>query len=429
MPKLWGGRFSQQSNTQLESFTASHQIDRRLYKEDIKLNIAYAKALHRARILTELELQEIEQGLLTLEKEITDGQLQFFDKLEDIHSHIEHWLTEKIGDPARKIHSGKSRNDQVITSLRLYLKNILPQLVSLIDETILVISNNLCKEDRPIPGYTHLQKAQPVTLSLHFGAYISMLNRDIDRINDAIKRIDIMPLGAGALAGNPFIDDNNRKRIAKDLGFACVAKNHMDVVSDRDFVAEIIFIFSLIMVHLSRFCEEIILWSSAEFDYLTIGDNFTTGSSIMPQKKNPDIAELIRGKTGSVFGGLQAMLVNLKALPLTYNRDLQEDKIYLFNTLDTVFSSLSILKEMIPSIEFNYDRLRQNATSNFSLATRVAEYLVNKGLPFRKAHSVVGNIVNYCAENNKNDFVDLKIEEFSTFSDLFEKDIFDALII
>ncbi|MFA5928654.1 MAG: argininosuccinate lyase [Candidatus Margulisiibacteriota bacterium] len=428
MAKLWGGRFSADTNKLVSEFTASHQIDSRLYQEDILLNLAYSRALLSAGILKQDEFAKIEKGLQEVKKDIEAGEVSYSDDMEDVHTHIEHWLTLKIGEPAKKIHTGKSRNDQVVTDLRMYLLKVLPETVTLLAEINQIIIKNLCQTDIVLPGYTHLQKAQPVTLALHYGAYVQMFQRDIARLKDALKRIDVMSLGAGALAGNPFLNEQIRQKLAKELGFSAVAENSMDAVSDRDFVVETLAALSLIMVHLSRMGEELVLWSSEEFGYVQIGDAFTTGSSIMPQKKNPDVAELIRGKAGRVFGALQAVLVTMKGLPLSYNRDMQEDKEMLFLGLDTVLGSLQVLKQMLPEIKFNYEKMR-NSTGGFIMATRLAEYLVKKGVAFREAHVIVGKIVAYCLEQGKRDLKELSVSEYQKFSAEFKDDVLSVVNI
>ena len=426
MTKLWGGRFTGNTNQLVEAFTASHEVDRRLYREDILLNTAYSKALLAVGVLTPGEQQQIEEGLKEVQSDIEAGRVKYSDAMEDIHTHIEYWLTAKIGEPAKKLHTGKSRNDQVATDLRLYLMRVLVELNQQLNNTIELVHDNLCLDDKVLPGYTHLQKAQPVTLALHFGAYVEMFKRDSWRIADAIKRVRIMPLGAGALSGNPFLSEQVRLELAYNLGFDTVSINSMDAVSDRDFVVETLSVFSLIMIHLSRLGEELVLWSTDEFGYIKIGDEFTTGSSLMPQKKNPDVAELIRGKSGRVIGALQAMLVTLKGLPLTYNRDLQEDKELLFDAVDTVANSLQVVGAMIPAIAFDFERMQANS-GGFILATRLADYLVDKGMPFREAHGVVGQVVAYCFANAKTEFSQLSIEEFKQFSQKFESDVYNCI--
>ena len=428
MTKLWGGRFTGNTNQLVESFTASHEVDGRLYREDIALNTAYSKALLSVGVITPAEQLKIQNGLAEVQKDIESGEVSFKDSLEDIHTHIEYWLTAKIGEPAKKLHTGKSRNDQVATDLRLYLMRVLLELSGQLESTIQCFETHLCLPDKILPGYTHLQKAQPVTLALHFGAYVEMFKRDIERIADTLKRVKIMPLGSGALSGNPFLSDKVRLELAYNLGFDSVSENSMDAVADRDFVVETLSALSLIMAHLSRLGEELVLWSTDEFGYLKISDEFTTGSSLMPQKKNPDVAELIRGKTGRVFGSLHAMLVTIKGLPLTYNRDLQEDKELLFDALDTVSNSLQILCAMIPGIVFDFDRMKTNS-GGFILATKLADYLVSKGVPFREAHGVVGQVVTYCMANEKTEFAQLNVEEFAQFSNKFEEDVYKWLTI
>lgn len=426
MPKLWGGHYQSTTHHIMETFSASHKVDRFLFREDIRLNIAYSHALTEAGILSQDEQQLIEQGLREIKHDIEilieteDPTHQFSDQLEDIHTHIEHWLTEKIGDSAKKLHTGKSRNDQVVTDLRLYLLHHIPDYIHQLEEIIQLLQMH---GSLPVPlaSYTHLQKAQPVTLAMHMGVYINMFKRDIERLKEALHRVDVMPLGAGALAGNPFLTPEIRTRLAQRLGFHAISDNSMDAVSDRDFVVDILSAFSLLMIHFSRLGEEWVLWSSHEFGYITIGDAFTTGSSIMPQKKNPDAAELIRGKTGRVIGSLNAMLITLKGLPLTYNRDLQEDKDILFSAMDIVWNTLTVVHAMIPSIQFNTDKMK-SSVNGFILATRVADYLVKKGLPFREAHAVVGRLVTYCLDQGQTNFNALTIEDWKRFCPLFEED-------
>lgn len=426
MPKLWGGHYQSTTHHIMESFSASHQVDRVLFREDIQLNIAYSQALCEAGILSCDEQQQIEKGLNEIKQEIEqwieteDARHHFSDQLEDIHTHIEHWLTQKIGDPAKKLHTGKSRNDQVVTDLRLYLLHHIPDYMRKLESIIHLLYTHLSK-DIPLAGYTHLQKAQPVTLSMHIGAYINMFKRDIERLRDVSCRIDMMPLGAGALAGNPFLTPDIRQRLAERLGFHAISDNAMDAVSDRDFVVETLSALSLLMIHFSRLGEEWVLWSTHEFGYITMGDDFTTGSSMMPQKKNPDAAELIRGKTGRVVGSLNAMLMTLKGLPLTYNRDLQEDKIILFSAMDVVWETLTVVEAMIPSVQVNETRMKASV-DGFIFATHIADYLVKKGIPFREAHAMVGRIVTYCMEKEYLNFKALTLKEWTSFTPLFEDD-------
>jgi argininosuccinate lyase len=423
--KPWGGRFSESMDKLVEVFTASIQFDKRLYRYDIEGSIAHAKMLARQKIISGSEEKSIVSGLEDILTDIEEGRFVFKPEDEDIHMAIEKTLIERIGEPGGKLHTGRSRNDQVALDIRLYLRDELQQIVNMVARFKIVLAGLAEDENETIlPGYTHMQRAQPVLLSHYFLAYWEMLDRDEMRLWDCYDRMNILPLGAAALAGTSLPID--RDYVAGLLKFPKISQNSMDTVSDRDFAAEFIFCSSLLMMHLSRFCEDLIIWSTDEFKFVEISDAFTTGSSIMPQKKNPDVAELIRGKTGRVYGNLVALLTMMKGLPMTYNRDLQEDKEALFDTVDTVKGCLQVLSEMVKHMAFNRERMHEGACSGFSTATDVAEYLVMKGIPFREAHGVVGRLVAYCIEK-KMDMSILTLEEFHQFHEGFQKDVYDCL--
>ena len=419
--KLWGGRFSKKTNKEVEEFTSSIKVDKRFYKNDILGSIAHAKALCQARVITARELNRIVRGLSDILKGLESGKIKFKDEFEDVHMNVEQLLIAKIGPTGKKLHTGRSRNDQVATDLRMYLKDEVVAVIGLLKElqtTLLDISE--ANIDVIMPGYTHVQRAQPVLLSHHFMAYFEMFMRDRERLADAFRRIDVLPLGSGALAGTSFAID--RDFLAKELGFSRISRNSMDSVSDRDFVIEMTSCLSLVMMHLSRLSEEMVLWSSYEFAFIELSDAFTTGSSIMPQKKNPDVAELIRGKSGRVYGDLVALLSIMKGLPLSYNRDLQEDKEPVFDAIDTVRSCISIMAHMLSVTKINKDVLEATAKKGFLTATEIANYLVDKGVPFRQAHEVVGKIITYCIEHNMQ-LEYLSVSEFKKFSEHFDVDI------
>jgi argininosuccinate lyase len=423
--KLWGGRFSKETNRLVEEFTASIGFDHRLYRQDIKGSIAHAKMLAQQGIITGEEKAQIITGLEAIEQEIKSGKFPFTAAKEDIHMHIESRLQELIGSIAGKLHTARSRNDQVATDLHLYLKEEIHEVMVLIynlEDTLL----NLAEEHRGVimPGYTHLQLAQPILFSHHLLAYFSMLERDWQRFADCGKRADKSPLGAGALAGTTFPIDPLFS--AAELGFSGVYNNSLDAVSDRDFAIEFLAAAAILMQQLSRFCTELVLWSTREFAFVELDDAFTTGSSIMPQKKNPDIPELIRGKTGRVYGALVTLLTTMKGLPLAYNKDLQEDKEPLFDTIDTIKSCLTVFSPLLATMEIRADNMMAAAQQGFANATDVADYLAKKGMPFREAHRVVGTMVSYCLQNNKT-FTDLKLDELQQFSPHFQADIFAVL--
>ncbi len=425
--KLWGGRFTQPTDKFVEEFTASIEFDQRLYRYDIQGSKAYAEMLGRQGIIAVEEADQIIVGLNGILEDIETGQFEFSVALEDIHMNIEARLIERIGAVGGKLHTGRSRNDQVAVDIRLYLRDeidtILGYLKKLENSLIQQAEQNL---DVIMPGYTHLQTAQPVLYSHHMLAYREMIARDSSRLRDLRVRFNVLPLGAGALAGTTFPID--REWLAEQLGFAGVTRNSIDSVSDRDFAIEFCSFAGILMMHLSRLSEELVLWSSADFNFIELSDSFCTGSSIMPQKKNPDVPELVRGKTGRVYGNLISLLTLMKALPLAYNKDMQEDKEPLFDTIDTVKGSLKIFADMIAELEVKGDNMRIAAARGFSTATDVADYCVRKGLPFRQAHEVVGKTVRYCVEMGK-DIPELSLAEFREFSALIEADIYDFVTL
>ena len=425
MKKPWGGRFKEKTAKILEEFSESVSFDRRLWKEDIEGSIAHAKMLHKQGIIDDKELNQLIEGLQEISKEIEEGRFVFRTELEDVHMNIERALIEKIGNTGAKLHTARSRNDQVATDLRLYLRKEVSEIVELIhalQKTLISLAEK--NIDTLMPGYTHMQKAQPVLLGHHLLAYAWMLKRDLERFKESLKRINQCPLGACAIAGSSLPID--REFTARELGFEGVIPNSMDAVSDRDFVLDVLYAGSVVMMHLSRLCEELIIWSTDEFKFIELPDRFTTGSSMMPQKKNPDPAELIRGKTGRVYGNLISLLTTMKALPLAYNRDMQEDKEPVFDTIDTVNLSLRIINEILPEIKFHREKLESSAEDGFTTATDLAEYLVRKGIPFRLAHEITGKIVLHCIEHGKK-LSEMKIREFKEFSDKIEEDVYNIL--
>lgn len=425
--KLWGGRFSESTNKTAERFSASIHYDKRLYAHDILGSIAHAKMLAITGIISADEAEQIEKGLLTIREEIKDGTFSFHVEREDIHMNIEARLIELIGPAGEKLHTARSRNDQVVNDMRLYLKTEIDAVAGHITELQGAFLNKAQHYQHAVmPGYTHLQHAQPILAAHHLLAYIEMLERDKQRLIDAHKRIDVMALGACAFAGTPLPID--RTITARLLGFADIARNSIDAVSDRDFVIEILSACAICGVHLSRWCEELIIWCSAEYGFVSLADSFCTGSSIMPQKKNPDMAELIRGKAGRLNGNLVSLLTTMKGLPLSYNRDLQEDKEPLFDSLDTIKGMLTVCTGMTQTFAFNEKRMRDSADSDFILSTEIADYLVRKHIPFRKAHEIVGKIVAYCIEKGKK-FKKLSADEWKSFSEVFDNDIKDMLSI
>jgi argininosuccinate lyase len=411
-----------QADKQTQNYLASIPFDRRLYRQDIEGSIAHARMLAKQGIIAKNEAETIIKGLNSIRKEIERGKFQFKTELEDIHMNIEAGLFEKIGNAAGKLHTARSRNDQIALDLRLFVKE---EILKTIDK-IKALQTSLVElaeanRDVIIPGYTHMQQAQPVLLAHHLLAYFEMFERDKERFHDCLKRTDVLPLGSGALAGVPYRLD--RKFVARELGFSKVSTNSLDAVSDRDFVIEYAAVAAIVMMHLSRLAEELVLWSSSEFGFIEIGEAFTTGSSIMPQKKNPDVAELARGKTGRVYGNLMGIITTMKSLPLAYNRDMQEDKEGLFGTVDTLQSSLEVFAGMIKTIKVNTERISQAMKTDYILATDLADYLVKKGLPFREAHGVVARLSEYAMRKGKN-FQELGRQEYKKFSALFGGDVY-----
>ena len=425
MEKLWGGRFTEETDTLVYNFNASISFDKRFYEQDIRGSIAHVTMLAAVEILTIEERDEIIEGLKGILSDINSGKLVIDDTAEDIHSFIEGTLTERIGSVGKKLHTGRSRNDQVALDMKLYIRDEIKNMQALVKELLMTI-HALMKEhiQTYMPGFTHLQKAQPLTLAHHLGAYMEMFKRDYSRLCDIHERMNYCPLGSGALAGTTYPLD--RELTAKLLDFYGPTLNSMDGVSDRDYLIEFLSAMSLIMMHLSRFSEEIIIWNTNEYQFVEISDTYSTGSSIMPQKKNPDIAELIRGKVGRVYGALNSLLVTMKGLPLAYNKDMQEDKELSFDAIDTTKGCLKLFTGMLKSIKFNKDRMYKSATGGYTNATDAADYLVGKGMPFRDAHRVIGEITVYCIEK-KCAIDDLELSEFKKFSDMFEEDIYEAI--
>lgn len=420
------GRFDKEMNEKVETYQASIFFDRRLFAYDIYGSIAHAKMLGQQGIITEQESELIVNGLQMVREEIEKGEFEFKKELEDIHLNVENRLYEKIGDLAGKLHTARSRNDQVALDIRLYVKGALIITVDMLiklERAIVELAED--NKEVIIPGYTHLQKAQPVLLAHHLLAYYEMIERDLSRFTDMMKRVDVMPLGSGALAGVPYPID--REAVARELGFGSISSNSIDAVSDRDFLLDYSYAAAVTMMHLSRLAEELILWSTQEFGFVEIDEAYATGSSIMPQKKNPDIAELGRGKTGRIYGNLMGLLTTLKSLPLAYNKDMQEDKEGFFDTVDTLLSTVEVFAGMVSTVEINADRARAAANSPYILATDVADYLVGKGLPFREAHRIVGSLVKDAIDNGKG-LTDLSIDEYRNYSSLFEKDILDISV-
>ena len=423
--KAWGGRFQSEPEAWVDAFNASINFDHLLIDEDIQGSIAHATMLAKQDILTQEESETIIKGLQEIQKDYHDGKVQFTEALEDIHLNIEHELIERIGSVGGKLHTGRSRNDQVATDLHLYTKKAVKEIINLIhslQETIVKLADE--HVDTIMPGYTHLQRAQPISFAHHIMTYFWMLERDKNRFEDALKRIDINPLGAAALSGTTHPID--RAKTQELLNFGSLYENSLDAVSDRDFVVETLNAISLVMIHLSRFSEEIIFWSTDEAKFITLSDAFSTGSSIMPQKKNPDMAELIRGKTGRATGHLMSMLMTLKGLPLAYNKDMQEDKEGLFDAVHTVTGSLRIFEGMLASLTVNTDRLNETVHQDFSNATELADYLVEKDVPFREAHAIVGQIVYWCIQHDCY-LLDVPLEKYQKFSSKIDDTIYNYL--
>jgi len=425
MTKLWGGRFTKSADKTAEGFTSSLTFDRRLYRQDIRGSIAHARMLAKQGIISPEDAALIERGLREIEAEIEAGEFPFRQEYEDIHLNIEKRLIEKIGPAGGRLHTARSRNDQVVTDVHLWVKDEIAAVQRLISDLQGTLLDRAREQMGVImPGYTHLQRAQPILLSHHLMAYFWMLERDYGRLADALRRADLSPLGAGAMAGTTFPID--RAFTAAELGFAGVYPNSMDAVSDRDFVIEFVAAAAICQMHLSRLAEELVNWSSTEFGFVELDDAYATGSSIMPQKKNPDVAELVRGKTGRVYGDLMALLTVLKGLPLTYHTDLQEDKERLFDAVDTLKACLTVMTGVMATVKFNRERMARAVRQDFSNATDMADYLAKKGMPFREAHEVVGKAVLYCIERGKF-LADCTLEEFKAFSPLFEEDIYQAI--
>ena len=425
MAQLWGGRFTKQTDQLVFDFNASITFDKRLFHEDVTGSIVHATMLAKQGILTEEERKSIVEGLTGILEDVDDGTLAIDETQEDIHSFVEATLIDRIGDAGKKLHTGRSRNDQVALDMRLYTRARVAEIDGLLKKLLEAIldtmENNL---DTYMPGFTHLQKAQPITLAHHYGAYFEMFKRDRQRLSDIYKRMNYCPLGAGALAGTTYPLD--REYTARLLRFEGPTLNSIDSVADRDYLIEFLSALSTIMMHLSRFSEEIIIWNSNEYQFVELDDAYSTGSSIMPQKKNPDIAELVRGKTGRVYGALIALLTTMKGLPLAYNKDMQEDKEMAFDAMDTAADCITLFTGMIQTMKFRKDRMAKSAMNGFTNATDAADYLVGKGVPFRDAHGIIGRLVLYCIE--KDTSIDaLSLEELHSISDKFDEDIYDAI--
>ena len=425
MEQLWGGRFTKETDQLVYNFNASITFDQKFYKEDIEGSMAHVKMLAAVGVLTDTERDEILGGLTGILNDVESGKLEITSEYEDIHSFVEANLIDRIGDAGKKLHTGRSRNDQVALDMRLYTRKEIENLKELVKD-LMVVLHGLMKEhlDTFMPGFTHLQKAQPITLAHHFGAYMEMFKRDYGRLCDIHARMNYCPLGSGALAGTTYPLD--REMTAELLGFKGATLNSMDSVSDRDYVIELLSAMSTIMVHLSRFSEEIIIWNSNEYGFVELDDAYSTGSSIMPQKKNPDIAELVRGKAGRVYGALMQMLTTMKGIPLAYSKDMQEDKEFTFDAIDTVKGCLALFTGMIKTMTVNKKTMEESAKKGFTNATDAADYLVNKGVPFRDAHGIVGQLVLYCIDKNIS-LDDMSLEEYKKISPVFEDDIYEAI--
>lgn len=425
MAQLWGGRFTKETDKLVYNFNASISFDQKFYAQDIRGSIAHVTMLQKQGILTKEEKESIIEGLKGIQADVENGTLEITDEYEDIHSFVEANLIDRIGDAGKKLHTGRSRNDQVALDMRLYTRDEIEALDTLLKELLEVLLK-LMKEhiETYMPGFTHLQKAQPVTLAHHLGAYFEMFKRDRLRMKDIRKRMNYCPLGAGALAGTTYPLD--REYTAELLGFDGPTLNSMDSVSDRDYLIEMLSAMSTVMMHLSRFCEEVIIWNSNEYQFVEIDDAYSTGSSIMPQKKNPDIAELVRGKTGRVYGALMSLLTTMKGIPLAYNKDMQEDKELVFDAIDTTKGCLALFTGMLRTMRFRKQRMEDSAKNGFTNATDAADYLVNHGVPFRDAHGIVGQLVLYCIDKNIA-LDDMSLEEYKVISPVFEEDIYEAI--
>ncbi|OGI21629.1 MAG: argininosuccinate lyase [Candidatus Melainabacteria bacterium RIFOXYA12_FULL_32_12] len=423
--KLWGGRFEKSTDVMVDDFNSSIFFDQRLYKQDIEGSIAHVNMLGKQGIIPVEDAELIKKTLKEILADIEAGKVEFDIAAEDIHMNVETILISRIGDVGKKLHTGRSRNDQVALDMRMYVKEEIQTIRSMIYKLQFALTAFAKKHTETImPGYTHLQKAQPITLAHHLMAYFEMLKRDRERLLETYNRTNIMPLGSGALAATTYPLD--RYAVAKELGFADITHNSLDGVSDRDFCIELMSDLSILMMHLSRFCEEIILWSSLEFAFVELDDAYSTGSSIMPQKKNPDVAELVRGKSGRVYGSLIALLTTMKSLPLAYNKDMQEDKEPTFDAIDTVKMCLPVFTAMIETMKVRKENMYESAQGGFTNATDAADYMVKKGLPFRDAHEVIGKLVLYCIQNNKA-LDELTLDEFKTFSPIFDQDVYKAI--
>ena len=425
MAQLWGGRFTKETDQLVYNFNASISFDKKLYAQDIRGSIAHVMMLAKQEILTEAEKQQIIEGLEGILDDVEKGKLEITDKYEDIHSFVEANLIDRIGDAGKKLHTGRSRNDQVALDMKLYTRDEIAQIDQLLKTLLRTILGIMQENTETImPGFTHLQKAQPITLAHHMGAYFEMFKRDHERMRDISKRMNTCPLGSGALAGTTYPLD--RDYTAKLLGFDGPTLNSMDGVSDRDYLLELLSALSIVMMHLSRFCEEVIIWNSNEYQFVEIDDAYSTGSSIMPQKKNPDIAELVRGKTGRVYGALTSLLTTMKGIPLAYNKDMQEDKEMSFDAIDTAKGCVALFTGMLSTMQFKKDNMHASAKNGFTNATDAADYLVNHGVPFRDAHGIVGQLVLYCIEKDIA-LDDMSLEEYKAISPVFEEDIYDAI--
>ena len=423
--KLWGGRFSKGTDTEVNDFNSSIRFDQRMYRQDILGSIAHAKMLGKCSVISMEDSDLIVKTLGEILNDIENGKVDFMIDAEDIHMNIETILTKRIGDAGKRLHTGRSRNDQVALDIRMYIKdeiNVIKDMLVSLENTLLKIAKE--NVDTIMPGYTHLQKAQPITLAHHTMAYFEMFKRDIMRLDDAFDRCNVMPLGSGALAGTTYPLD--REFVAKELGFKEITLNSLDGVSDRDFVIELASCLSIIIMHLSRYSEELILWNTNEFQFIEMDDSCSTGSSIMPQKKNPDVAELIRGKTGRVYGDLMSILTTMKGIPLAYNKDMQEDKECIFDAIDTVKLCIPVFEKMIATMKVNKDKMLKGAGGGFTNATDAADYLVKKGMPFRQAHEVIGKMVIYAINSGKA-LDEFTMDEFKACSEIIEEDIYEAI--
>lgn len=425
MAQLWGGRFTKETDKLVYNFNASISFDQKFYEQDIKGSMAHVTMLTKQGILTEKEMGIILDGLQGILDDVNSGVLEITDVYEDIHSFVEANLIDRIGEPGKKLHTGRSRNDQVALDMKLYTRDEIKTMQGLVKEMLEVLCSIMeANTETFMPGFTHLQKAQPITLAHHMGAYFEMFKRDYDRLIDIKERMNYCPLGSGALAGTTY--DLDREYTAELLGFKGPTLNSMDSVSDRDYLIEFLSAMSTIMMHLSRFSEEVIIWNSNEYQFVDIDDAYSTGSSIMPQKKNPDIAELVRGKTGRVYGALMSLLTTMKGIPLAYNKDMQEDKEFVFDAIDTVKGCLALFTGMLRTIKFKNENMEASAKNGFTNATDAADYLVNHGVAFRDAHGIVGQLVLYCIEKNIS-LDDMTLEEYQAISPIFENDIYEAI--